>query len=359
MRVLIVVASNSRRGAELEGSQLACELVEWSVDASAVALVRGPSPDAIDIPVLGSSPLSLSTMRALRTRAAAADVVVAYGSTTLPACAIGLVGTGTPFVYRSIGAPGAWLRGRLHRWRTGLMLRRAESVVALWPEAATALNDLYRLSPSRVRTIPNARSGDEFTPATEARRSAARARFGLTSEALVVGCIGAFPDEKRLGLALESVSELKDATALVVGDGPNRAKYERLASESLGDRAVFTGMLDSVVDAYDAMDVVLLTSRTEGMPGVLIEAALSGVPVVATDVGAVSWLLENGAIGEAVESDSSPQSIAAAVRRVAARGATAPKHSIRGCTWTVVAAQWVDVLNAVGSPAATSQSRAL
>ncbi len=348
MRVLIVVASNSRRGAELEGSQLASELSERSIDADAVALTRSASRDSIDVPVLGDRPLGLSTLRALRARAADADVVVAYGSTTLPACAIGLLGTGTPFVYRSIGAPGAWLRGRLHRWRTGLMLRRAQKVVALWPEAATGLNALYRLPPSSVAAIPNARSSDEFTPADAARRSAARARFGLTPDVLVIGCVGAFPDEKRLGLALEAVHELEGAIALVVGDGPNRSEYERLGAESLGDRAIFTGMLDSVVDAYDAMDVLLLTSRTEGMPGVLIEAAHSGIPVVATDVGAVRWLLRSGASGEAVPPDSSPRVIAEAVDRVA-RWATTPETSLRACTWDEVAPQWIALLGSVAS----------
>jgi glycosyltransferase involved in cell wall biosynthesis len=357
MRVLIVVASNSRRGAELEGSQLASELRERSVEADAIALARGVSRDSIDVPVLGDRPLGLSTLRALRARASDADVVVAYGSTTLPACAIGLVGTRTPFVYRSIGAPGAWLRGRVHRWRTGVMLRRAEKVVALWPQAATALNELYGLPPRSVHAIPNARSGDDFTPADAARRSAARARFGLACDALVVGCVGAFPDEKRLGLALAAVHELDDAIALVVGDGPNRREYERLGAESLGDRAVFTGMLDSVVDAYDAMDVLLLTSRTEGMPGVLIEAALSGVPVVATDVGGVGWLLQHGAVGEAVAPDSRPSDIAAAVRRVAALDPTARDDVVGECTWGVVAAQWVEVLDAVVSPAAVAPRR--
>ena len=347
MKVLIVVASSSRRGAELEGSQLAYELSQRSVDASVVALARSASLDEIEVPVLGSTPLRPSTLRALRARAAGADVVVAYGSSTLPACAIGLLGTGTPFVYRSIGAPGAWLRGHLHRWRTGLMLRRARRVVALWPEAATALDGLYRLSASKVKAIPNARSADEFTPANAARRVEARARFGLPADALVVGCVGAFPEEKRLQLALESVAEIDDAIALVVGDGPNRVEHERLGAERLGDRAVFTGMLESVGDAYAAMDVLLLTSRTEGMPGVLIEAALSGIPVVATDVGAVRWLLRSGADGEAVPPDSSPQIIAEAVARAVLGRSNVREASLGDCTWEQVAPQWIEVLSSV------------
>ena len=162
-----------------------------------------------------------------------------------------------------------------------------------------------------------------------------------------MGCVGAFPEEKRLQLALESVAEIDDAIALVVGDGPNRVEHERLGAERLGDRAVFTGMLESVGDAYAAMDVLLLTSRTEGMPGVLIEAALSGIPVVATDVGAVRWLLRSGADGEAVPPDSSPQIIAEAVARAVLGRSNVREASLGDCTWEQVAPQWIEVLSSV------------
>ena len=59
----------------------------------------------IDVPLLGKKPLGWRTLRELRRRAKDVDVVIAYGSTTLPACAISMLGLSTPFLYRSIGDP--------------------------------------------------------------------------------------------------------------------------------------------------------------------------------------------------------------------------------------------------------------
>ena len=114
---------------------------------------------------------------------------------------------------------------------------------------------------------------------------------------------------------------------LVVGDGPDRAAVEESAGRKLGDRAVFTGVLDSVADVYAAIDVLVLTSATEGMPGVMIEAALSGVPVVAPDVGAVRWLFDNDVPGEPVSVEATPQEYCAAILRVS----ELPQDSGPGC----------------------------
>ena len=107
----MVISSTARRGAELEGVALAEQLRAAGRPADVVALAAG---GALEVPVLGRRPLGISTLRALRRRARHRRVVIAYGSSTLPACATALAGTGVPFVYRSIGDPAAWVRGRVH-----------------------------------------------------------------------------------------------------------------------------------------------------------------------------------------------------------------------------------------------------
>ncbi len=87
MRVLVVLTSNSRRGAEIEGSRLARELSERGVHTEVVALGPGSGSSLLEVPVLGRKPLGASTLRVLRTRARQFDVVIAYGSSSLPACA--------------------------------------------------------------------------------------------------------------------------------------------------------------------------------------------------------------------------------------------------------------------------------
>ncbi len=226
-RVLIVISSANRRGAELEGIELAAELSTNGTPASVVALAPSATGVAVDAEIIGDRPLSIGTIRELRRRARSVDVVVAYGSSSLPACAIALLGSGVPFVYRSIGDPGRWVRGRLHRLRTALLFHRARHVVALWPEAALSIVRLYRVLERRVTVIPNARSSDRFRPASATERSDARAALGVSSDERVVVFVGALSEEKRPLLAIEAVMAVDGLLLLVAGDGPLRPECPR------------------------------------------------------------------------------------------------------------------------------------
>jgi glycosyltransferase involved in cell wall biosynthesis len=343
--VLIVLTSNNRRGAEIEGSRLALELREKGVHAEATALAPGTGTSLLDVPVLGRKTLGVSTLRALRSRARQYDVVIAYGSTSLPACAMALAGSSVPFVYRSIGDPSAWARGRWHRWRTGILMRRAEAIVGLWPGAADSIEQLYSIDAKRLSVIPNARSSNEFRPPTETERVEARASLGLPVDRQIVGCVGSISAEKRLQLAVGAVAGLPDAHLLVVGDGPERRNLEREAKAALGDRVTFTGVLDDVVPAYRSIDLLLLTSSTEGMPGVILEASMSGVPVVATDVGAVSDMFEAGVAGSCIPESANTTSVRSAIEAVLVEPPTAAAVTALRFGWPAVVDAWIEQLS--------------
>ena len=343
--VLVVLSSNARRGAEIEGHRLSQELTDAGVSARAVALAPGSGEGArLDVPVLGARPLSWRTLRALRREARAVDVVLAYGSTTLPACALGLVGSRRPFVYRSIGDPAQWLRGRWHRERTGILMRRAAIVVPLWDEAAASIQQLYRLPASQIAVIPNARSVDEFRPPTSDERSAARKSFGVDDDEILAVVVGALSKEKRVDLAIRAVAELESVRLLVVGEGDCRTQLEKLGSEVLGERVAFTGTLTDVRPVYAAADVLVLPSRTEGMPGVVVEAGLMGVPAAACDVGAMRWLMKHGVSGTLVSVDAEPPELAAAI--TTALFASEPVQTLEtSCSWAAAVAGWRQVID--------------
>ena len=96
-----------------------------------------------------------------------------------------------------------------------------------------------------------------------------------------------------------------------------------------------------------ASDVVVSTSSTEGMPGSLIEAALSGVPVVATDVGFVSDVVGPG--GVLVHPEARPGDVASAVRGLTTRPISDNSAaSMPTChSWNAVVPTWMDVVAAV------------
>lgn len=353
-RVLIVLTSSQRRGAEVEGSQLAAELQRLGTPTTVVALAHAATGEAaarLDVRVLGDQPLSLGTLRALRREARSHDIVVAFGSTTLPACSIALLGARTPFVYRSIGDPSRWLRGRLHRLRTGWLFRRAAHVVALWPAAGETIAELHGVRTAAISCIPNAR----HAPAALEASDVARAQLGLPVGAPVVAWVGALSAEKRPLLAVESLAAMPGAWLLLAGEGPLSGEVAAAAQRLLPGRHVVLGTVDDLAPVWAAADVVLLTSATEGMPGVLLEAALHGVPAVATRVGAVSEVVADGDSGRVVPVAAQPDEIAAAFAEVVAHaeawGAAGKAVAAKRFTWSVVAPQWAALLAEVGSRA--------
>jgi glycosyltransferase involved in cell wall biosynthesis len=291
-RVLHVVASQARRGAEVFAVDLADALLAHGWPGRVVAVEPGPHAD-LAVPSVAPRWPSAQALRALRAAARHVDVVVAHGSTSLPAMALALVGAPTPFMYRTIGDPAYWTPSPVARAWVGVALRRAAVVVALWPAARDELLRRHRLARERVVVLPTAVDVARFRPADDERRRRCRLAFGVPTDAHpVVAVVAALSPEKEVGLALAALAHLPDeAFLLVAGDGAERAALE--ASAPAG-RVRFLGSVDGVPDVLAAADVLALTSRTEGLPAVAIEAVLAGVPVVASPVGAVPEIVTPG-----------------------------------------------------------------
>ena len=350
MRVPQVVTSDQRRGAGVFAVDLAAALRERAYDAPVCALAPSGDAAALPVPALGPSALAPATLRALRSAARGADAVVAHGSRTLPACAVALAGSRIPFVYRSIGDPRAWSSTGLRRVRTTLLLRRARLVTVLWPGAADALAEQHGVRQERVRVVPNGVPAQRFPRVDAARRAAARERLGIPADAPVVACIGSLTPEKDVAAAVTALSGLPDVQLLVAGDGPDRTALEQQAAAACPGRVRFLGSVDDVTAVLATSDAVVLPSRTEGMPGVLVEAGLSGLPVVATDVGAVPEVVVDGRTGVLVP-PGDPAALREAVATVlagpAGMGAAARQHCLARFEIGVVAATWAGVLDEI------------
>jgi glycosyltransferase involved in cell wall biosynthesis len=105
---------------------------------------------------------------------------------------------------------------------------------------------------------------------------------------------------KRVDSLIEVMVQLGEAGLVVIGDGPERSKLEKL-SEKLGvtDRIYFAGQKEKaeVLSLMSACDIFVLNSTYEGFPHVLLEAMFLQLPVVATAVGGVPEAIENGKTG--------------------------------------------------------------
>lgn len=316
--VLHVLSSNRRRGAETFGYDLHCSLQERGVRSDVRSIESGTDERPLPVQAFGASRYSPAGWRALRRTARGAGVVVAHGSSTLLACGAGLAGTGVPFVYLSIGDPRYWAGSRSRRLRARTLIHRAAAVVAISPSARDVLVAHYGLDARKVHVIPNGRRASRFPPVDAVRRSAARRALGLPESADVVAVVGALGPEKRVDLAVTAAAQVDDVMLVVAGDGPEREALEARAARELPGRAVFLGATDGPETVLAAADLLALSSDSEGVPGVLIEAGLSGLPVVATDVGWVRDIVRDGETGLVVPPGSA-DALADAIREALAR----------------------------------------
>jgi glycosyltransferase involved in cell wall biosynthesis len=132
--------------------------------------------------------------------------------------------------------------------------------------------------------------------------AALRRSLGIPIDAFVVGGVLRLEEEKRPLFWIETAAavakRLPLAWFVVFGQGH---MYDRMARKirqmGLAERFVMAGVTEDVPTAMSAMDVMLLTSRGEGLPNVLLEAQAVGTPVIATDVGGCREALDGGITG--------------------------------------------------------------
>jgi glycosyltransferase involved in cell wall biosynthesis len=153
-----------------------------------------------------------------------------------------------------------------------------------------------------------------------ARREATRQALGVGAGELLVGGVGRLEPVKGFIHFIEAAhtisAELPHCRFALVGDGA-LADVLRRESEALGERFVFTGLREDMPDLMAAMDVLVVPSINEGMGRVLLEAGAAGVPVVASRVGGIPDIVDEGETGILV-TPRDGEAIAAALRELLA-----------------------------------------
>ena len=129
-----------------------------------------------------------------------------------------------------------------------------------------------------------------------------RKRLGIANNDPVVGMISCLKPQKSpldyIKAAIKIYEKIPNVNFLLVGDGILRQKCERfLSKSSLNGRFILTGWRRDIPDILDILDIMVLTSKWEGMPIAVIEALCKGCPVVATDVGGSRELIGDGITG--------------------------------------------------------------
>jgi glycosyltransferase involved in cell wall biosynthesis len=357
--VLHVIPTARARGAQREARALADELDTPGVRSHRLLTIfDGPAEVATDLslhidggdsPAQGYDPRVVPALRSMVKRLDPV-LVVAHGGDPLKYLVPAMLGTRRPLVYYAIGTfAGPRDRAHLTMWR--LLLKRVAAVTAEGDEVRDECVDLLRVPASRVTMTPNGRDPDVFRP---------RPPDDVPSVPLVT-FVGALTEGKRPDRFVEVISALRDrgvaCRAQLAGDGPLRADLEEPARRADVD---LLGPRSDVAALLSASDVFVFPSRPvgEGMPGVLIEAGLSGLPVVATDVPGVRSVVEDGRTGIIVDVEDTGamvQAVAGLVVDAGLRrslGAAARQRCLERFSLGAVADNWMGVLAPLLPPAA-------
>ncbi len=215
------------------------------------------------------------------------------------------------------GSARAVVRGQHRRGLSGIL-------------AAGAAIGYDGVSAVLERTGPTIRLDDAMfsSVVTMADVEATRARLldhnPATDRPLRLAWAGRIVPDKGLDDLVAALAILRGeglvATLDVIGDGPYAERLtDAPATRSLDGAVRWTGFVSDHVRYFELLreaDVFVLPSRAEGVPKVVVEAMAAGLPVVASNVGAIPRLLEGGRLGRLVPAND-PRSLADAVRRLA------------------------------------------
>jgi glycosyltransferase involved in cell wall biosynthesis len=316
LRVHILIDSLTWGGAEMLLADLAAGAKSASIELSVAYLsdVNG-SPSAEGLRRQGIEPELVPVRRMLEARAVprlrrhlarvAPDVVHTHlaladvlGTVAARSLGIPSVSTIHLLARQATGRryDASW-RGRARDRLAALVRRRAGArVIAVSDAAREAYLQTGWDDSSHVVTVHNG-------IARTARQSAGervRAELGIEPDALVVSTVTVLRAGKGHDLAIEAVRRLigrfPRMRLVLLGDGPAREEIHRLVAP-LGPAAILTGHRDDVMDLLMATDVLLHPTQVDAFPTALLEAAAAEVPVIATAVGGIPEIVEDGRTG--------------------------------------------------------------
>ena len=172
----------------------------------------------------------------------------------------------------------------------------SHNVITLSEKLRQELTDRYRIVPRRWLTVLPVGYDLEIFARTKRYGGIFRRAYQLPETAPLVGIVGRLMPVKNHALFLEAAARIKqtmpEAHFVIVGDGELHETLQQQAKHlGLENCLTFTGWVQEMTEVYSDLDVLVISSHSEGTPVPIIEALAAGCPVVATNVGGVSDLM--------------------------------------------------------------------
>lgn len=238
----------------------------------------------------------------------------------------------------------------MQRYMERRTMRSSRAIVAVSAGVRQQVERYFPSTVGRVLAIPNGVDLDRFRPRLD-RRLAIRAEFGINPAELVAVFCGGDWRRKGLALAIRAIALSRECSLLVVGAGDEAESLRLCADLGVADRVRFLGIRSDPENFYNAADVFVLPSLSEGLSLAGLEAAASGLPLIIGACAGAEELVEHGSNGWIVE--YRPEAIAERLAVLHAdsqlRATMGAESRQRACSfsWHDMIERYIDVYQAV------------
>src|SRR3989442_6580101 len=189
--------------------------------------------------------------------------------------------------------------------------RMASKTVVVSNELLSIMQNKFYLNHRKLAFIPNGINKDYYIK-NFSERERVRAVLGFKNTDFVVGFSGRLDPVKNFDLMvkvfLHCLRNDPHFKLLIIGDGPEKERIENLCKGvNIQKHVLLAGKKDEVLPYLRALDAFLLTSHTEQMPMTILEAMSVGIPVVASKVGEIPHMIDDGMDGFLVSPNMAPE----------------------------------------------------
>jgi len=182
-------------------------------------------------------------------------------------------------------------------------------VLQFWFDRVAVMSNkmLPKLSVNKKKVIPNGIDVSLYGKSALKHRDEIRKKYHINDGEILIGTVGRLSKEKNQLLFLKAVKRIvekhSNVKTLIIGDGPKKDElFKYVDDEGLKEKVIFTGIISDILPVYQALDLFVLSSITEGVPMAILEAMASKVPVIATCVGGIPDIITNNDTGLLVNS---------------------------------------------------------
>jgi glycosyltransferase involved in cell wall biosynthesis len=219
----------------------------------------------------------------------------------------------------------------LYNLLDSLTVRHADRIIAVSEKIARQMR-MAGIKGEKICVIENGVNLNRFAGGIAS--NSIRESLGIKEKARVIGTVGSLTREKGhmylLRAAPKVIESFPEVLFLLIGDGRERVKLEKMVCElGISDKVIFAGMRKDIPEILSILEIFVLPSLNEGLPIALLEAQAAQIPTVATYVGAIPNVVEDGVTGILIP-PRDHEAIAKAIIHVLSNKNTALEMAERG-----------------------------